>query len=441
MSLNSDQEKALKFIKTWWYSDHQAMILNGSGGVGKSFLVDYVLKTIPNLHPIIIAPTNEALLQIVDKVTFPGCLFETIYRSLGLKPIEEGDELKFEEQKIPAYWQNINICIADEGSMYSENLITYLLSIGVKVLFVGHDKQLPPVKKNRRISDPCISPLFTFDFPTIQLTIPQRNGGELWEFTKTLERRISEENNKPLPTDFDISRKALSEYIAVSGKDDLFAGRTKLVLWTNHSVDEYNHRIRKSLFGEEAKTHKYVKGDKIILTNSYVSIPDLELHTDRSLKRIACRVNKNTEGYFYSNAKAEVVDCSQVMVKLNTDLHIPAYKLTVSCDGKTELFYDPVYKEDHTRIAKYYEHLAWNKKDKKKKDKCYLERAFIRRCFSECKHFYAATAHRLQGSSVENIILILADMEKNPNKIERAKCIYVGASRAMNKLMIYRGVT
>lgn len=438
--LNPDQEKALNFTKSWWYSDHQAMVIGGRGGTGKSYLVDSILRTIPNINPILIAPTNEALKQLREKVV-GEFNFKTAHSALGIAPIEDEKELKFEQMSIPKFWDDHNLVVADEASMYHKWVMELLLQTRTKIIFVGHKSQLPPVSKNRKVMDKCLSPVFEENFPTTELTIPQRNVGKLWDFNNLLEERIYQARQSIIPIDFDISKKDLNEYVTSHGKDDIFYGETKIVLWTNGGVDAYNDRVRKVIFGEQAKVHKYLPGDKIILTKPYVSIDLLEKHTDSSLKKLTGTMGKEDSNYFFSNAKAVVRHCEEKMVRLNSALHIPVYKITVDCEGVLTSFYEPVFKQDHDRISTYYEHLAWGFKDKNRKMKAFRERSFIRSCFAHCKHFYAATAHRLQGSSIPKIIMILSDMERNPNPIERAKCIYVGGSRSINELMIYRGIT
>jgi hypothetical protein len=438
--LNSDQEKALNFTKSWWYSDHQVMVIGGRGGCGKSYLGDAIVKTIPNINPLFIAPTNEALKQFRDKIT-GDYVFKTAHSALGIAPIEDEKELKFEQMSFPKLWEDVNIVLADEASMYHRSIMELLLQTRTKIIFLGHKSQLPPVSKKRSVFDKCLSPVFEEDFPTIELTIPQRNVGKLWEFNNLLEERIYEARPRIVPIDYDISKKDLNEYVTSHGKDAIFYGETKLVLWTNSGVDAYNQRIRNVIFGEQAKTHKYLPGDKIILTKPYVGIDLLEIHSENSLKKLTGTFTKETENYFFSNAKAVVRHCEEKLVRLNTALHIPVYKITVDCEGVITSFYEPVFSQDHERVSKYYEHIAWNAGDKNRKARAFRERSFIRSCFAHVKHFYSATAHRLQGATVENIITILSDIEKNPNPIERAKCLYVACSRAKTNLMIYRGVT
>jgi len=435
--LNPDQEKALTFTKAWWFSDHQCMVLDGKGGTGKTHLVETILKTIPNINPIILAPTHEALKQLKEKIS-GDYLFKTAHSALGIAPIEDEKELKFDQLKLPSLWDSVNLVVFDEASMAHEFIRKLLVSIGIKILFIGHRSQLPPVSAKRKVFDKCVSPVFEQGYPTTTLTIPQRNTGKLWEFNNLLDDAIYEDRNIQPPTWFDIQKKDLGEYVHGKGKDEIFSGTTKIVLWTNNGVDSYNDRIRKVIFGEQAKERKYLPGDKIILTKPYTFIHSLERHTDSSLKKLIN--NKDSLDYFYSNAKAEVLSCEEKIVKLNNVLAIPVYKININCEGTLACFYEPIYYADHDRISQFYEHIAWGFKDQARKGRAFRERNLIRSCFAHVKFFYAATAHRLQGSTIDKVIVINSDIEKNPNAIERRKCRYVACSRAKDELMFYRGL-
>ena len=438
--LNSDQEKAKQKIKSWWFSDHQAFILGGKAGTGKSFLCDAILKELPGVKPLIVSPTHEALKQIKDKISFPDAIFKTAHSSLGLAPIDSEKELKFEETKIPSLWDDVNLCIADEGSMYNKFIVKLLLSTRVKILFVGHRSQLPPIVLSKRsIFDKFESPVFEYDFPSFDLTIPQRNTGELWDFCNLVEERIYEASNTIIPTTFDITKRDLEERLKGPCAKKIFNGHTKIVLWTNEGVDRYNATFRKNFYGvDEAKTNKYLPGDKIILTQPYTNIESLEKHSEQTL--LSLYPIRDTLDYFYSNSKGTVVSCEEKLVKLNKTIHIPVYKLLIECDDRLAYWYEPVYPQDHDKISTYYEHVAWSYKTDSRKKKAYKERTFIRSTFAHIKHFYAATALRLQGSTVPEVIVIASDIEKNPYKIERKKCLYVAVSRARDNLYFYRGL-
>jgi hypothetical protein len=51
---------------------------------------------------------------------------------------------------------------------------------------------------------------------------------------------------------------------------------------------------------------------------------------------------------------------------------------------------------------------------------------------------YAITAHKAQGSTYENVILIEEDLDKNRTTVERNRIKYTAYSRPKNKLFILR---
>ena len=133
--LNEDQQNSLKFIKRWWKSNKLYCILDGAGGVGKSYLVDRVLQELPNCRPILLAPTNEALKQLRDKVTNAGeYTFKTVHAALGIAPTTHQKDVKFEQVTLPSFWDDFNLAIIDEVSMLDDWIIEILTSIGIKIL-------------------------------------------------------------------------------------------------------------------------------------------------------------------------------------------------------------------------------------------------------------------------------------------------------------------
>lgn len=439
-SLNTDQFSALQILKPWHFSEVQNLVLAGSGGVGKSFLVNFFIKELQRIdnevNPILIAPTHEALKNLKEKV--PGdFIFRTIHSALGIAPTDKEKELKFEQLALPNFWEKINLIIVDEASMVDLPIHDLLVNLGIKILWCGDKKQLPPVVINRKTTDLCISPVFEQSYKEITLTIPQRNVGAIWDFCNILRLQIDLKETYPVPTNFDVSLAALDAFINLE-LESFIEGTSKIIAWSNKAVDAYNTKIRRRIFKEQAKLHKYLPRDKIILVKPYILVKDICFNNDELLKQLTG--NKEIPVYFYSNTKATVVSCEEITIWLNPQLLIPTYKLDVIIDGEAETIYEPMFDGDHERIATYYEHLAWNQPDRKSKQRAFKERNFIRSCFAHVKHYYAATAHRTQGVTIDNVCIIYADIVKNPNPVERKKCLYTACARAKEKLLIYRGI-
>lgn len=430
--LNDGQLKALTVIKKWYKSPDLYMILDGAGGTGKSYLVNELLQQI-NCKPLLLAPTNEALKQLKDKVD-GQYLFRTIHSALGITPAKSAKELTFEQVALPDIWEKHDLCIIDEVSMVDDWILKILNDIGIKILFIGHKSQLPPVKLKRLMTDKCISPVFAKGYQSVTLTEPMRNTGALWDFNNKLEEMIYT-NDRVIPNTFDISKVDFYNLLATEDvKDDFLTDKTKIALWSNEGVDRWNLVIRLIIHGNEASLTKYLPKDRIILTSPYISLEGLEVADEDTIRGLY----KKEYDTFYSNTKATVIDCSEEVVVLNAKLVIPVYKILVSVDGMNEVFYECINPDDKEKIGHYFEHLAWGKVGKPKEEAFRLRR-FILTCFADIRHFFAASSHRLQGSSVSNIIVINSDIAKNSNMIEQKKCRYVSCSRSIDNLYFYRG--
>lgn len=432
--LNPDQVKALRFINVWWKSNDMYAILDGAAGTGKTYLLSSVVKELP-VKPLILAPTHEALRQLQSKI---GGIytFKTVHSALGIIPTVHEKDIKFHQLRLPSLWNDVALAIVDECSMLSELMLELLALTKTRILFVGHEKQLPPIDVKRKITDQCVAPVFLKNYPTVSLTIPMRNTGNLWDFNNHLAENIYK-GNMLIPDTFDIRKTELAALVTgEQGKQELLDGTLKIVLWTNHGVDGYNGRVRNVLFGEQIKQYKYVVGDRIILTAPLNLINHLELYNESGLRRF---VGKNVE-FLFSNSKGVVRAIENVVVKLNKELHIPCYKLYVEINEQEVCLYEACHKEDIDKMNTFYEHLAWNTKDRSAREFMYKQKHFFSSCFAQIKFFYAATAHRMQGSSIPKVITVYSDIMKNQNKIERNKCLYVACSRAIDNLYFYRGL-
>lgn len=434
--LNIDQLNAVTFINTWWKSRDMYAIVEGEGGTGKSFLVDSLLKTLPDCTPVLLAPTNEALGQLREKLS-GDYLLKTVHSALGISPILQEKKLSFEQTRIPSFWQDYNLAIIDEAGMLSDVFIQLLITIGIKILYIGHRSQLPPIEVSRKLTDPCISPIFNKEYPLVNLTIPVRHTGKLYEFNKIVEKAIYD-TTIVIPDYYDITKTNLNNYIkSREGKLDFITGKTKLVCWSNNGVDKLNSYIRYILHGDKINKEKYILKDKVILTKPLININSLDRIRDKELYRLHKESAKLTT--FFCNAKAEILHCTLTTVTLNEHLEILCYKIVANCENQIVTFYEIKDSKDLSRVGDYYEHIAWGMTTPQARQKAYERRHFILSCFVELKHYFAATAHRLQGATVNKVIVMSSELNKNMNIIERGKCRYVACSRASEELMYYRG--
>jgi hypothetical protein len=168
-------------------------------------------------------------------------------------------------------------------------------------------------------------------------------------------------------------------------------------------------------------------------------VEKLENYTDGILKSLAKK--RDIFDTLYTNTKLEVHSASKVDVKLNLYLNIKCWKILALYGKVLKTLYVPINPEDYKRVSSFYEQLAWHGKTSKEKERLYKEKHFISSLFANVKYFYAATSHRLQGSTIDNVFVINSDISKNPCFVEQAKCRYVACSRTKENLYFYRGVS
>lgn len=448
MKLNKCQKTALSEILRWFHcSKEKNFILDGAGGTGKSTLINFVIKEFKNMEILILTPTHEALYQIREKIeNRPNILFKTVAAGLGISPTTNLETLKFEHRAFPKFLEDIQLIIVDEASMITEIQLDLFNLLDIKILWVGHKSQLPPIEslnsenepKQKGLGDLCLSPVFEKDFKSVLLKEPMRNKGELWKFTQLLEEKIYKNHNK---TDysFDVSISTIRKLVKTEEGKNLYRdGKLKTIVWRNREVILQTARIRKNLFGEIALEQKYLPDDLIILTSPTTIIENMEKYSDFEIK---CFQKIETDT-LCNNTKAKILEVDSCTIKLNRKLNIECFKLKIKTSyGEIFTIYEPKSKEDFISIGEYYKHIAWNQTSQPKKNAAFFDRHFILHCFANILHFYAATTYRLQGSSIEKVIVIAKDLDRIPNIVERAKHYYVACSRAQGEdgLMIYRG--
>jgi len=158
--LNSDQITALTRIDDWYNnSDTISHTLIGAAGTGKTSITKVIVNSIASQHPradIVLASFTHSAVKNLAKLTGREAI--TIHSMLGLSLNYDLDnfkldDLNFEKVNDGHKFEENGIIVIDECSMVNENLVEALRDIakenGVKILFIGDDKQLMPVGENR----------------------------------------------------------------------------------------------------------------------------------------------------------------------------------------------------------------------------------------------------------------------------------------------------
>ncbi len=188
--LTADQSEAAALIEEWFlHLNTQIFVLCGYAGTGKTFLVDYVVRSlglVPGESAVFVAPTGKAASVLIRQGVPASTVHSLIYtREEDIEVDENGEViserfLRFvKKDKIDAA---VRLIVLDETSMVPDDVLRDLMSFGVKCLCCGDPAQLPPVKGNNSL---LTMPVITLreivrqqkDDPIVRLAAQVREGG------------------------------------------------------------------------------------------------------------------------------------------------------------------------------------------------------------------------------------------------------------------------
>lgn len=433
ITLNEGQLKASQrlneFISTPINHDAAArnsnryICLTGGGGTGKTTSIFTTLE--PHREAgkkiLLVAPTNKAVRVLAATARKFGVQYDcmTLASSLGLAVLPSEDQkraVKVGKPKIPLY----DIVVNDEASMNPARALDILeeavMFTESKVILMGDDYQLPPVKEARSEA---------FDMgEAIRLTVVERHSGPILAFAESLRTSIDKKQRiKQIPVqtpskDTGIFSAMGPKFVqeALNHIDLDNPDQCRLLAWTNRRVDEMNSIVRQHFHGK--KVPQFLVGDKIVTTD----------------------VIKNEDGDILLPIDEECV-VKQVMEDVvsspfNHSLIFPAWSVVI----------EPLYSQGKDIVVTVIQNKFQDDwLDHLKEISTYARKTgdwamywSTRESVHSIKHCYAITVHRSQGSTFGTVFLDVIDIQKQKNLIEQLKLMYVGATRPSHQLFVNR---
>lgn len=292
------------------------MLLEGAAGTGKTTLINEVLKRLNKggrPHVLIGALSHKAKGVLDSKITKENkgkyiVEAKSLAGMLGMKMVmkningnwQEVFEVDRQARKMGIPIQSANIVFIDEASMVSEEAMAYieeLVGYGTKIVFLGDQRQLPPIrtggtefwnKHPEFLTNPeADSPVFTrTDIPRVSLTERVRQGedspihmvtdqfgnytlqgGQFPDLSGTQSskdlRLIIENPNTNL-----VNQMLPLFQEGMKTQNPNFA---KIVAFTNANVNNYNQLMHFALHPEmrEANDMNFAVGDLITLYDTF----------------------------------------------------------------------------------------------------------------------------------------------------------------------------
>lgn len=289
-TLNEQQIELLHTLESF-YNNPKAygniLTVSGYAGTGKTTIIGIFNKWLEHKYEqaIFSSPTHRA--NAVTKMNNPNAVVATLHSIFGLSPIvdlESGNydlrKLKTEQVYKPKIKPN-QLLIIDESSMVSNDLYNfiqdYVKASGIKVIFLGDQAQLSPVKDN------SISPVFTENDSKIELTKVERTGDN-----PILTEATSLRNGNDLSYQTNIINGEGVEYVPTNSQrvDDILNTivnsdefknnplHFKVLAATNAVVQQTNLKVREQRYGKNAP--QLMVGD-ILMGYSNITDEDVEL--------------------------------------------------------------------------------------------------------------------------------------------------------------------
>lgn len=418
-ALNSEQSAAVAAIETFLQSNDEFFLLKGAAGTGKTFCIKELIPRIRG-RLVFTAPTNKATKVLRESVASedykPDC--RTIYSLLGLRLEANGEIKELTAPEDPLDLTKFVAVIVDEASMINAQLFAFIKSTAeqqcVKFIFMGDAAQLPPVKETA-------SPVWAIE-QVATLDTVMRHDNQILTLATTIRKLQSHPApNLKFTRDNDGAEgvwvckdsKLFLDKIEVAARAGEFSrpNVAKAIAWRNITVDTLNAFIRSKIF-DNAHTSKWLPTDRLIMTEP-VATADKERRS----------VTTDDEG------TVERVEVTYHPIYGE----FKCYKLVVQFDdNKLETIW--ALHEDSTMLfAGEKERRAAAARENRRLWPKFWE--FLE-AFHQCRHAYAITAHRSQGSTYTTTFVDWRDIFANRNRGEAMRCLYVACTRPKKQLVL-----
>ena len=290
--LNPQQKQAYNNTINFLSSPEQLRTLSGYAGTGKTSLTKFIVEDLKRkgINFKLASPTHRAKEVLQSSTNEPAM---TVAKLLGLGPATELEDFnlvdKIFQPARPDAMPSGGIVIIDEASMINDDLFDYLTSLaarkGSKILFIGDDAQLKPVKQR------TISKVFSVEGQDKLTEVMRTSNGNPMPSVVLQPIRDNQNSTRDMfphttmlspfgeGIEFTKDIDTFLEKLSVSVKEMVESGNLMAVraaAYTNKEVANLNSYIRAKMFGFGAP--KFVEGELMMMyENRFFEVGDWKL--------------------------------------------------------------------------------------------------------------------------------------------------------------------
>lgn len=460
-TLNEQQEAALRELEAFVNDPTSSQFtLSGYAGTGKTTVISIFKQYLDDINQKVVftAPTHRA--NAVTRTKTPGATVMTLAKLFGLSVDVDLSSNNYDLRTLQARQTNDpklegnELIIIDEASMVQDGmyeLIQNQLSTypGTKVIYVGDQGQLRPVKSDK------ISKVFTdADTPKMQLTKVERTGDNpiLKESTRlrngegfSYETELVNGEGVTFTND----RTQIATWVKnVLQSSNFAANKTyfKIVAGTNAAVEAWNRYARKVLFG--TTEHYLTEGDLITGYNNALRDRFGEYQFINSMDYVVTAVRPTSLKY---SLDGETVTLQALDVTLQNafDSSVNPVRMSFAVPGQTQIltrireYVDDmwsVYRTAKARGDKQSARLALQKINSITGSLFLLENVKDsngRLLFQKTADYgYAVTAHKSQSGTFNKVLVDEKSIHAFRNAELEKELKYVAVSRASEDVMV-----
>lgn len=415
--LNQGQQTAADGFFQFLLGPEKEIIISGPGGVGKTFLMGYLIDEImpryfstceimglkPEFDEVVMTATTNKAAEVLGLSTGRPTL--TIHSFLNLTVKDDFATGKSHLSKTGAWHvHERKIVFVDEAYMVDTPLLTLLRegTHNCKIVFVGDHCQLAPVMEP-------VSPIHRAGLTFFQLTENVRNAGQpaLMQVCQQLRNSVETGIFHPIkivPGVIDLADDAEMERL-IEKTFKTQTRKARILAYTNRRVVQYNEHIREL----RGLPIEYGEGE-LLVNNGAIRIKDKMLSVEEEVEII-------DQG---SRTEPLIIDSDGTSVEVR--------KVTLR-SGLGQIYTNvplPVDRDHAVALSKWY-----------KAKKAWKFSGFMKNTMPDLRPRDAATVHKAQGSTYETVFIDMSDISNCHQSNMAARLLYVAFTRASSRVVLY----